>query len=43
MTAHISTPRIRMGITLTVRASLAGIYAHPKAHLAYVLLPWWQM
>ena len=39
MTAPIFTPGIRMGITSKVRASLAGIYARPKAHLAYVLIP----
>ena len=43
MTAPISTPGIRIGITLKGRASLAGIFAHPKAHLAYVLVPWLQM
>ncbi len=43
MTAPIYTPGIRIGITLMVRASLARIYAHPKAHLAYVLVPWLQM
>ena len=31
-----------MRITSRVRASLAGISARPKAHLAHVLLPWLQ-
>ena len=39
VTAHIFTPRIHVRITCEVRASLAGISALPKAHLAHVLLP----
>ena len=39
MTAHIFTPGIHVRITCEVRASLAGISALPKAHLAHVLLP----
>ena len=39
MTAHIVTPGIHVRITCEVRASLAGISALPKAHLAHVLLP----
>ena len=37
--ANKLTPRIRMGITSRVKASLAGISAFPKAYLTYVLLP----
>ena len=36
--ANKLTPRIRMGITSLVKASLAGISAFPKAYLTYVLL-----
>ena len=39
VTAHIFTPRIHVRITCEVRASLAGISALPKVHLAHVLLP----
>ena len=40
MTAPKFTPRIHARITFVVRASLAGIFARPKAHLTHVLLPW---
>ena len=37
--AFMLTPGIHVGITSWVRASLAGIFARPKAHLQHVLLP----